>query len=70
METINDLGDQWIWNICNKIETKEKKNRGRWFLDVLHDFSSNYSELTQRSGTISTETQQLQSTAYEEFYFK
>ena len=27
METITDLGDQWIQNILNKIDTKQKKNR-------------------------------------------
>ena len=27
METITDLGDQWIRNILNKIETEKKNSR-------------------------------------------
>ena len=37
METITDLGDQWIQNILNKIDTKQKKNRKEvsWLFSLI-----------------------------------
>ena len=53
METIIDLGDQWIQNCLNKIEIKKKKNQERFLLTVVNDYSSNYSKLLQISRSVS-----------------
>ena len=39
----------------------------RYVLAVVNDYSSNYSELHQSSGSVSMETQQLRAIAYEVF---
>ena len=38
---ITDVGDQYIWNILNKIERKMEKVQERRLLIVLSDYSSN-----------------------------
>ena len=67
METNTAVDDQWIRNILNKKETKQKKIQEKSPLAVLHGYLSIYLDLFHSSQSVSMEARRLSALTYEVF---